>query len=180
LVLPEASCESCRVKTGQFEQIVARDMYWPLRLRLGVRGRRRKQRITHWQGVVIDDDTGIETPVAFEVEKIPRIYVVAEFPSPGILKGLIPIDSNPEFKLHLKGDKTELQQFMVAMGVAKQEVVFDWHWGPFNRLLAKIAHAYAVASLGLDGFEHFLPPLIVGDAPYFSHLELDPENETVG
>jgi hypothetical protein len=31
------------------------------------------------------------------------------------------------------------------------------------RMLAKIAHALAVAELGLDGFEHKLPALILGD-----------------
>jgi hypothetical protein len=36
-------------------------------------------------------------------------------------------------------------------------------------MLAKIAHSYAVAEVGLDGFEHFLPEMILGKCMYFSH-----------
>ncbi len=34
----------------------------------------------------------------------------------------------------------------------------------FARLLAKIAHAYAVAEFGLGAFDSFLPPLILGNS----------------
>jgi hypothetical protein len=36
----------------------------------------------------------------------------------------------------------------------------------FARLLAKIAHAYAVAQFGLDGFIPCLPRSVIGDPPY--------------
>jgi HNH endonuclease len=39
--LRDASCESCRVKTGKFEEVVQRGMVWALRRTLGMRGKRR-------------------------------------------------------------------------------------------------------------------------------------------
>src|ERR1700730_12837576 len=109
-ILPDASCEICRVKTSRFEQIVARDMYWPLRLSLGIRGRKRKDRPTHWAGVVVDDATGGETPTTFEVEKIPPLYLVAALPRPGMLVGREPNESNPDMQLHLKGNNEALSK----------------------------------------------------------------------
>lgn len=42
--------------------------------------------------------------------------------------------------------------------------------GLWCRLIAKIAHAAAVAELGFDGFKPFLPPAILGDDKHVSHL----------
>jgi hypothetical protein len=146
-------------------------MYWPLRLRLGLHGsrKRRKTRPSHWQGVLIDDDSGTETPLAIEVGKFPPLYVIAEFPPPGILLNRPLSDSNPELQIKLKGDAQELERFTRELGASRFEIEFNWHWDAFNRLLAKIGHAFAVAILGMDGFEHFLTPLILGQSAYFSH-----------
>jgi hypothetical protein len=37
------------------------------------------------------------------------------------------------------------------------------------RMVAKIAHGAAVAELGIDAFEAFLPPVILGQSPYVGH-----------
>ncbi|MGE0742901.1 MAG: HNH endonuclease [Hyphomonadaceae bacterium] len=44
LILPKASCPRCQVVTTRFEQAVARHMYWPLRLRLGIEGSRKRKK----------------------------------------------------------------------------------------------------------------------------------------
>jgi len=48
-------------------------------------------------------------------------------------------------------------QFQLGGGVSAET---------FGRMLAKIAHAFAVATLGLHGFTPFLPPVIIGQPPY--------------
>jgi hypothetical protein len=37
-------------------------------------------------------------------------------------------------------------------------------------MLAKIAHALSVATVGFEGVEYFLPPIILGSSPYFSQF----------
>jgi len=44
------------------------------------------------------------------------------------------------------------------------EVTREFKITDFARLLAKIAHAYAVAEFGLGAFDSFLPPLILGNS----------------
>src|SRR4051794_10469240 len=65
LLLRDASCDTCREITRRFEEAVTRDMYWPLRLRLGIMGsrKRRKERLTHWPAVLIDNDRQEEMPI---------------------------------------------------------------------------------------------------------------------
>ena len=40
----------------------------------------------------------------------------------------------------------------------------------FSRLLAKIAHSSAVGRFGYDAFSHLLPPYILGQSDYLSHV----------
>jgi hypothetical protein len=167
LVLPKASCPTCAVITGKFEQKFARHMYWALRLRLGIKGKRsrRKQRRTHWS-VTVD---GTET-IEIEVGKIPEFYVVPEFPPAGIILGEPPRDTNPEFKLNLVGDMAALEQLMKEAGAGKFETNHFFDWNAFNRQLAKIAHALAVATYGFDGLEYLLVPIILGDDGHFPYF----------
>ncbi len=50
------------------------------------------------------------------------------------------------------------------------EFHYFWDWNAFNRLIAKITHAFAVSVVGLEGVEWLLPPLIRGEAFHFSNL----------
>ena len=87
LVLPKASCEPCRRITSEFERIVTRQMYWPLRLSLGLLGspKHKRERPTHWKTIIIDGER--EDALSVEVGKLPRTYIVFEYPPAGILTG---------------------------------------------------------------------------------------------
>jgi hypothetical protein len=170
LVLQDASCEACRRIKSDFERVVTRQMYWPLRLRLGWLESRKhkKDRPTHWPGLIIDGEK--EENHLIEIGKLPRTYVAVEMPPPGIITGEPLTDKNPELKLHLKGDKEELAKFCEEQEAGKFDFQYDWHWGSFNRMLAKIAHARLVSICGLEDVEHFLPALIKGESPFFSQF----------
>ncbi|MBN9089168.1 MAG: hypothetical protein J0J01_19860 [Reyranella sp.] len=78
-----------------------------------------------------------------------------------------------EDQLHTMADKYNLRQFNTLR-------LDTW---AFMRVLAKIAHAYTVAILGLDGFIPLLPNYIIGDndgARHFyvgSDLSLEPQTD---
>lgn len=171
LVLEKASCPDCAVITGQFEQLVARDMYWPLRLNLGIMGKRsrKKGRRTHWV-IQREDENGKIESIRVEVGKLPRIYVVVEMPPAGIILGEPPRDTNPELRVLLKCDREHLKKFGEALGATDWRSQHHWDWVAFNQLLAKVGHAYMTALLGFGGYEPLLIPIILGKSAFFPYL----------
>lgn len=186
LILEKASCETCRKITSEFERKVTREMYWPLRMRVGLLGSRKhkKQRPTHWPGVLTDGDDIQHMPI--EVGKFPRVYSVMEMAPPGLLTGQPLSSGNPEMKIHLKGDQDELKRFLTEIGAGKSEFTQTLEWAPFSRMIAKICHAYAISVIGLEGVEFFLPKLIRGESDHLAQFvggvsnktdELEPPND---
>jgi hypothetical protein len=49
------------------------------------------------------------------------------------------------------------------------KVYFEFSPNLFCRMIAKIAHCQAVATLGVDAFDHYLPGLILGRSEIISH-----------
>jgi hypothetical protein len=170
LVIEKASCRACAAITHKYEQGVTRGMYWPLRLRMGMKGSRKhkKERPTHWAGV-IEDGQDINQ-VLIEVGKLPRIYAVMVMPPPGILTGAPPTESNPEIQVQLKGDNAELAQFLKEIDVGHFEFTFNLQWHAFSRMIAKICHAFVVGMVGLDGIDFLLPPLIREQSNYLAQF----------
>src|SRR5579875_1815169 len=54
VILPAASCRDCATKTSRFEQQVLRTMMGPLRVRLGLPTRRKKERPTEFASAKFD------------------------------------------------------------------------------------------------------------------------------
>lgn len=169
LVIENASCKDCRRVTSEFERIVAREMYWPLRLTLGIKGskKHKTERPTHWMGVLEDGDSIQDAPI--EVGRFPAIYTVMEFAPPGLLIGLPMHSGNPEMKLRLKASDTEIRALCDDLGVGNLKVEHTLQWAPFARMIAKICHAYAVSVVGLEGMRFYLPELILGTSGHLSH-----------
>jgi hypothetical protein len=151
VVLPDASCPKCADVTSRFERIVARDMYWALRMKLGIQGKRhrRRERPTHWPGK-ISDGTSIKD-VKIEIGNLPMVYMAIEMPPAGIIIGEPPRDTSPELKLHLKGVPAEVEQLLSEFDAGRWAFEHIWDWSAFNKLLAKIAHAYVVGLVGEEG-----------------------------
>jgi hypothetical protein len=138
LVLPKASCESCSKITQKFEETCLRNTFLPYRVYVGLM--RHPQELRE----------GVKENGEFLV--IPRI-----FGEPGLIYRAPPGRSLAfTYQLHADGDEIDRHVQRLAAG----EIRFDMD--AFARMLAKIAHSYAVAELGLDGIDPELPDLILG------------------
>jgi len=145
-------------------------MYWGLRLKLGIKGKRRKkpEKITHWNVDILDDES--EESVSVEVAKLPLLYAVLELPPAGILLGEAPRDTNPNMRVILRGDPVGMAACARELGCGKLKIENTIDWNAYNRVLAKIAHAYTIACLGFRGLQPLLLPIIRGEDgrfPYF-------------
>jgi HNH endonuclease len=158
--LRDASCESCRVKTGKFEEVVQRGMVWALRRTLGMRGKRRPP--SHIPAAGWRDGK----PYA-EVTMHDKIAVKGALPvfsrPPGLLVGQTYLDDAP-LQTVVFYEASQIGHFGKAGATA--------HVDPMAtiRMLAKIAHATAVGLCGLDGFDPFLVDLILGRSEAWNML----------
>jgi glutaredoxin len=129
LVLSKASCESCSKITQKFEEICLRKIFLPYRVYVGLMRHRKELR------------ESIKENGEFLI--IPRI-----FGEPGLICGRPP--GNPlVFTYLLYADGQEIDHHVQRL--AAGEICFDM--AAFARMLAKIAHSYVVAELGLDGVD---------------------------
>jgi hypothetical protein len=154
-ILRSASCETCRVETGKFEQHVLRGMLWAMRIRLGIKGKRK-----HPETIPVyiqrEGQSGAVEQVSPGDVRVAAI--LPSFSRPGLLIGA-PSGEVPEGKLHLYGREQDHARLM-ALGMANEETatmrVFE-----FARMVAKIAHCHAVLCFEKGSFESFLPPAII-------------------
>jgi hypothetical protein len=162
LKLPQASCLGCARKTSRVENRCIETFFAGVKPHLGLRGRKQKKP-RHY----------VKTEIAWldhsDFEKIPLhehpgILGVFAFLPPGILgffpqrermEGIIcPVFLYPDSHTRTK---SHFHKPIVLARNLNAEI--------YARLLAKIAHAYTVAELGMDGFKPFLVNLILGVPP---------------
>ncbi len=164
LVLPRACCSACSRNTRAFERTCARDMFGAYRLAGNLPTRHLDQRP---RTLKIHVHSGPDTKREehwLSLAEYPIISaVVPELEVAGILKGAPSTEVfqvNPKI-VNLVRD-TEARKKLEREG--KQfEVSRTLKMTDFAKLLAKVAHSYAVAELGLGAFHSFLPPLILGE-----------------
>lgn len=163
LELPEASCERCAKETHAFEGYCAGKMFKPARTHFHWRSRKSKRPNKLRIGPPFGD-AGQEIPVADH----PPMIALPTFQAPGILFGLkkeegtfaqtgVQLCFGPGFR-----ERWE------RLG-RKADISTPFTIDTFGRMLAKIAHSYVVAELGVDGFTPFLPGLILGESAYYSY-----------
>jgi hypothetical protein len=162
LRLPAASCTRCQEKTKQFETVCLRHMWWPFRTKIGAPSRHKEtpetfllRRMTV-TSINVDGSIGYVpgTETAVPPDQFPLVYMAFKLPPPAILAGRDPeaqVDyeiwavHNPE-EFHAVTGGKDKEGFRIGQGTPVE----------FTRLLAKIAHSYAAAELGLDAFEPIL------------------------
>lgn len=165
-ILPKSSCRACAKVTGRTEQFCLRPMLGTLRIRLKLPTRNPEQRPTMPPLEFIRPD-GSRKRKQVTAQEAPLACIGYRLPAPGLLRGLAPTEVfegevvarvlSEEVRKHIPSDRQG-----VKIGTCNTL--------EFARMLAKIAHAYAVANLGLNGFRPLLPDLILGKsatAPYF-------------
>jgi hypothetical protein len=154
-VLQKASCLKCAAITSELERVFIRESVWALRSLSG-----------HKSGLKLPDTD--------------KLAVLPVLLSPSFLKeanGSL----NETFRLYVLTGRiegtppkpVELQKSKYALSPVN-----------FCRVLAKIAHGYCVRKFGCDGFEPFLPDIVLGKTlhlpdiwKYVGGLETGPRSE---
>jgi len=167
LILPKASCQACGKITGGIEGACTQQQLGHFRRRIGMRSRHRKK----WQSdvafdVLHEDDT-IERKT-IPAEQFPQVLSLLKLSPPEVLSG--EKAGTPEawvlYNMH------DVEGARKHGGRGFTAGIFDVQ--AFCRMLAKIAHAYAVAECGPDEFakiDPLLPDFILrGGANPFSFV----------
>jgi hypothetical protein len=163
-ILRKASCESCRRKTHEVETICLRQMYFDYR--------RRNNLIRH------KDDMPPHIPLTIDFEPDrnrqfvrpedhPPVFLMPAITNelPGILTGGVPTE---RVNLHymIFGDADELRRLQIQNNGSLISVRVRFDHYAFFRMLAKIAHSFAVGEIGIENFDPELPDLILGRNPH--------------
>ena len=142
LVLPAASCDVCQVHINKFETVAMRTSLNLGRARLSIRSKKRKSVRTSASG-----DGSTFHPIS---TAMPTLVTVAHYNRRAdILTGEFGDDKAAITLRHLD-----------ITGIGP---IVSCRPGDFTRLIAKIAHSYAVGVLGIDSFRPFLTPHILSD-----------------
>lgn len=140
-VLPEASCRECETITGRQDSKLLRGPLWACRTHLLLPTRRPKERPKELP-VWVDGEKKM-----VKIEEYPAFLMFPKFPPPRILNFFAP----PTLGVRGKVFSYDREALEHRYGVHK----FEWPALDslvVQRVIAKIAHSYAVAKLGIDGF----------------------------
>ena len=163
LVLPKASCEDCaRVINRDIEQPLLRKMLGPFRVNAGIQSRTKaKDRQKEFDVPIRSADGNVRT-MKLPAADTPIVVFGLQLPLAGILAGRVDGPVAPPFLLVMKSPN--MPQAAAAAELGKQEAlqVAQLDYDAFMRFLAKVAHGFAAAQFGLDGFVHRLPSIILG------------------
>jgi len=168
-LLPEASCQPCADITGKFEGVVLRTMLGPLRMYYSMPSRRKKERpATLPLKVKLTPDADFSfVDVAREI--YPFLILLPYIAMPDELTGDV-TEGERDAKVKTlwiraasfrDGIMPHLEELARCLGVAYVEPQGSFIASPFFRMLAKIAHAFAVAEMGVGSFQAFLLPIIL-------------------
>lgn len=192
LVLEKSCCGDCQKIIQKYEQEVLKKQLGTFRAQVDAPTRRRKDRPTEVRidFVEVDDDGSSIRDLGHRVLALTEVPLAISLWSSPIPKLLDPAGNKMD--LGQPWSWSDTNGFMeLCRGVAEETGArhVAAKIGAVNRVhylrsLAKTAHAYAAAEIGLDGFEPLLTDLIlgrrddvetfVGDLPHESPFEDDP------
>ena len=157
VVLPEASCHKCAKVTGAFEAKVLRGGLRSIKERAGLSSRS-KTRPATLPLFCVNGDENRRVDVA--LEDYPAVVILPHFVGPQIA----PFADSPA----VSDQPWLFVPQMDAAALREKYGISSWASNQmdsisFGRMLAKIAHGFAVALQGLDSFVPFLPDLILND-----------------
>ncbi|WP_339703673.1 hypothetical protein [uncultured Sphingosinicella sp.] len=163
MVLPEASCGQCEALINRFEQPLLRSVFGPIRARYGFPSKRPKLRpkTVGVEFVVGENIVNEEVPVGHN----PTLLVMRAFKPAGIFTGEDAVERPlAARKMHVHCADTEMgQEIVKRLGARGMQIGWpDNSDHQIALMVAKIAHSFAVAQLGinLDGFQALLPNTI--------------------
>ena len=163
LILKEASCKACEKITSQTELEWLRSSLYVARVHKGF-GKKKKRTPLMLPLKVLTNGEVITKTVP--LEKYPPMVVTLLFDTPEILLGLDLVDKilSGGVAIGILPSFGELLKDYLAQGSVTIEPPRKSATSTqLARMLAKIAHAYAVAELGIKGFNSVLKPIILGN-----------------
>lgn len=157
LLLPQSTCRKCERTTGRFEAIVLKGSLLGCRINLGLKTRSPKERPKSFP--VFDSTKKPEVKVMIDVADYPPTLLLARLGPPEALTGIAGSGNIIQLWHHqfampdwrLMKLKYNLTNFAYSSLDNRS----------FFRMLAKIAHSYAVATLRIDGFKPLLREFIL-------------------
>ena len=173
LTIGSASCKKCRDETHAIEGQCCKTRFKALRVHHKIRTRRPKKRPMYLP-VMVDDAKPHGDPFReIPVDLAPGFAPFPMFGPPQMLSGIPPsdrVDFLDAIICKTTDDATERQRKLIEKGMAGALAYSEIPLGPFLRTLAKIAHCYAASQVGLDGFTHLLPPIILGEKNHVQYF----------
>jgi hypothetical protein len=168
-VLLDATCDDCQGITAKRETFLCEHNFNALRFNRGYFGRSRGKRTAD-----LKIREGEHAPIRkLPFDKAPGVSLFPVLPPPGLLLGNPPSDRVSVLQWHLidaSGDGAHRTRELKASGMKGALALANIDLFGFMRVLAKIAHGYAVFEVGLAGFRPLLQPIILGnsnDVPYY-------------
>jgi hypothetical protein len=160
LLFQEASCQACERITGRVEAKVLRNHLlgprWSMRLRSKTRASKRNRNIR-----LSALENGVERQVEIDADESPSVLLLMHLGWAPFLRAVdgqspeVPAEVRPWHYWFAYDQQTLAEKFGVnAFLIAKLDLRC------FCRMLAKIAHAYAVAAPGPESFTPFLTDMI--------------------
>ncbi len=167
-VFPKSSCADCAKKTGSAEGTCQRTMFGPLRMYHDLPTRRRNERPKKLPLKVKLSRDADWSFIDVDQEVYPFLVLFPILRMPDELSGYTTGGERGAVAKHFwirgasfrDGFKPHLDALAAELNVAAIEPTATFSVPEFFRMLAKIAHAFAVAEKGMDSFSPFLTPII--------------------
>lgn len=171
-LFPKASCRTCARITGAYEGVCLRTILGPLRMYFDLPSRRKKERPGKLP-LQVKYHAGDAEWSILEVERreYPFLILLPVLPPPDETTGLRPVGERGAKvqRLWIRGASfnhgihRHLDELAARLGVAAINPTATFSAPEFFHMLAKMAHAFAMAELGEANFEPFLYPILRGD-----------------
>lgn len=159
LVLPKSSCNACSVITGAIEEHCLKRLFGDTRFYMGIKSRKRGIPKT----APIELANNLETStIQVPINDFPACLLMFSFPNfPEILLGFPPKEefAGQVCLRPLSKNVNKYGKIKLLSNPTKSLA--------FGRMLAKIAHSYAIAELGINSFIPYLENLILGKKPLY-------------
>jgi hypothetical protein len=169
LVLPRASCARHRNLTSVIERRVAQEMYGTYRDVQGVQTRHRKREEQRRNGTVVMNGTTFDDQpceVRVPIRELPGVHISIHLPVPQVLSGRPLTVGSLGSHVKAQSDPTILQRLLTKYNLKTISAEAHIQVETFLRVIAKIAHAFAVAEYGIEGFSPMLLPIINGESDH--------------
>lgn len=156
LIVPRASCSSCANVTSKYERFIAQQMLDILRKKVGITGKKKKRPASKNEYPIYVTANGIVTTHFLSADDYPFGIMIPAFPPPAIFReqlfgAISPLNTYESWFPVKQSSVENIRERLAADRVEIPSGKVDDTI--LAKLLMKIAHSYAVGSLGSKGFQ---------------------------